>query len=166
MGRSRGGAFVAALLSAVLLPSCGSGAGTADTDMPASSELPPPGARLVELTPDQALSLCEWQSALLHAGFCRQNALIASRSGQDCAAYLTACTAPDRVATEILTCAQTTRDPARACDHTVAEVQACARDVERQYAAQPTCQTLTDENFRDVLYRMSPPSCERLECPP
>jgi hypothetical protein len=57
-----------------------------------------------------------------------------------------------------------TRDAAQACDTTVAERLQCDVDLKRQYDGLPSCDQVTDQVIREVLYSISPPSCTVLRC--
>jgi hypothetical protein len=156
------------LSSAVALLALGC-SGTSDVEGPPAPRdpgLPPGASRLVDLSGDAALRLCEWQSERLHYGYCLQNAIISGRSPQACATMLQTCTEPNAVGAKIVDCVEATLDPARSCEATVAEVERCTTDLQARYAGLPSCDGLTEAQFREVLYGTSPPSCEKLRCPP
>jgi hypothetical protein len=142
---------------------CASSSGEAPA--PESHPTLPDGDKyVVDLTDDEALALCQWESERLHYGNCLDDAIVLSRS-VSCAESLAACTAPDAVASVLLECVAGTRDEARSCDTTVAERLKCDLDLKQQYDAMPSCDQVTDQVIREVLYRMSPTSCSVLRCP-
>jgi hypothetical protein len=143
--------------------------GTSDVERPPAPRdpgLPPGASRLVDLSGDDALRLCEWQSERLHHGYCLQNAIISGRVPEACATMLNGCTEPNAVSVMIVDCVEATLDPARSCEATVAEVERCTIDLHARYARLPSCEGLTEAQFREVLYSTSPPSCVKLRCPP
>jgi len=147
-----------------LATACG---GTSDAEKSTAAPdpgLPPGSARLVDLSDDEALRLCTWQSERLHYGYCLQNGIIL-RDLHNCQEYVDACTAPDVVAGLVVDCVESTLDPAKSCETTVTDVERCTLDLQAQYAGLPACDRVTDAAFHDVLYRMSPASCEKLRCP-
>jgi hypothetical protein len=135
-------------------------------EAPAESDptLPDESRYLVDLTDDEALALCEWESERLHYGNCLDNAILGSGS-RSCTASLAACTARDAIANAIIACMERTRDEASSCDTTVGERLKCDVDLKRQYDALPSCDRVTEQTIRDVLYGMFPPSCTALRCP-
>jgi hypothetical protein len=154
----------AAIAAVAVIAACSSASSEAPNE-PASDPILPEGSRrVVELTDDEALALCEWESERLHYGNCLDDALLLSRS-MSCADSLSSCTAPDAVASTILACVAATLDPALSCDTTVSERLACDLDLERRYDALPSCDRITDEIIHDILYGTSPPSCTVLRCP-
>ena len=156
----------AVALLASLGAGCGSQSDAAERRASASAALPPSSTRLVDLSYEQALGLCEWESERLHAGYCLAGAIISHPLPADCAAAVELCGAPDSVAYKLLACASETLDPAKACEATVEARLRCAADLERQYAALPACANLSEAAVRSVLYRMSPESCVALRCSP
>jgi hypothetical protein len=135
-------------------------------EAPAASDptLPDASRYLVDLTDDEALALCEWESERLHYGNCLDDAIVAS-GNTTCTEALATCTAPDAIANAIVACMERTRDEALSCDKTVGERLKCDFDLKRQYDALPSCDRVTDQTIRDVLYGMFPPSCTVLRCP-
>lgn len=153
----------AALAAVAVILGCASS--SEPSPPPAGDTTLPEGSKsVIDLTDEEALALCEWESERLHYGDCLDDAILLSRS-TSCADSLAACTAPDAVATTLLACVAGTRDPPWACDTTVAERLKCDADLKRQYEALPPCDRVTDEAIRNVLYRTSPPSCSALLCP-
>jgi len=143
------------------------GCASSDDAPPADANEPalPDGSKLArDLSDDEALALCEWESKRLHYGNCLDDAILLSRT-ESCADSLAACTAPDVIASVLLGCVDDTLDPARSCDTTVAERLRCDADLKRQYDAMPSCDRVTDQAIHDVLYRESPASCLALRCP-
>jgi hypothetical protein len=125
----------------------------------------PDGSRyLVDLSDEEALALCEWESERLHYGDCLDDAIVGS-ANRSCTESLATCTAPDAVANAILACMAGARDEAGSCDRTVAERLTCDIDLKRHYDALPSCEQVTDQTIRDVLYGVFPPSCDALRCP-
>jgi hypothetical protein len=154
----------AALAAVIFIVGCASSSEEAPP-APASDPTLPDGSKyVVDLTDDEALALCQWESERLHFGNCLDDAIVLSRS-TNCADSLAACTAPDAVASVLLECVAGTRDAAQSCDTTVAERLKCDLDLKQQYDAMPRCEQVTDQVIREVLYRMSPASCIALRCP-
>lgn len=154
----------------------GSGAPSADTS---PSDPPLPADKLLrELSGAEAEALCEWESALLARGNCLQNAIISggfqaqisadpatlAASQGICRTELELCTAPDRIATGVLDCTRQIQTGFLKCPLHVSDTEACDHDLAKSYAAQPECGALTEESFRQVLYRMDPASCHHPEC--
>jgi hypothetical protein len=72
--------------------------------------------------------------------------------------------AADAVAGLVLDCVERMLDPTRACDARVTDVTRCTIDTKAIYDTLPSCDRVTDESFRQVLYSMPPASCEGLGC--
>ena len=154
----------AAVAAVALIAGCSSASSEAPNEPASASGLPEGNRHVVDLSDDEALALCEWESERLHYGNCLDDALLLSRS-MSCADRLASCTAPDVVASVILGCVAAMLDPALSCDTTVSERLACDLDLERRYDALPSCDRVTDEVIHEILYSMSPPSCTVLRCP-
>jgi hypothetical protein len=151
-----------ALAAVVVIAGCAS-----SSEAPPTPESDPPlpdGSKyVVELSDDEALALCEWESERLHYGNCLASAILLSRSAS-CTDSLATCTAPDAIASKILACVAETLDPARSCDTTVAERLKCDVELKPRYDALPSCDQVTDQAIRQVLYDTIPPSCSALGC--
>jgi hypothetical protein len=159
----------------LLVSGCAGGSG-AGTDAPTPSL--PADKPLRELSAAEAEALCEWESTLLDRGKCLQDAILAGgfegqisadpatlRKARDiCGRELELCTAPDRVATHVLGCIQHVRTGFAVCPLRVSDAEACDHDLARDYAAQPACAALTEQNFRPVLYSTTPASCLAPAC--
>jgi hypothetical protein len=157
---------------------CAGGAGTpgGSQDKPAPSL--PADKPLRELSRVEAQALCEWESALLARGNCMQNAILSggfqaqisadpatvANARGICGTELELCTAPDAMATGILDCTKQIQTGFLKCALRVSDAESCDRDLARDYAMQPECGALTEESFRQVLYRTDPVSCQHPEC--
>jgi hypothetical protein len=154
----------AALAAVIFIVGCASSSEEAPPAAEGDATLPDGSKYVVDLTDDEALALCQWESERLHYGNCLDDAILLSRS-RSCSDFLASCTAPDAVASVLLECVAGTRDEAQSCDTTVAERLKCDLDLKQQYDAMPPCDRVTDQAIREVLYRMSPASCIVLRCP-
>src|SRR6185503_19413816 len=87
----------AAVAAVAVVAGCSSASSEAPNEHASAPSLPEGSRRVVELTDDEALALCEWESERLHYGNCLDDALLLSRH-MSCADSLASCTAPDAIA--------------------------------------------------------------------
>src|SRR5450432_2920778 len=159
------------------LNGCSSASAQEDNSATAPTNVPP-DRKLRDLTPTDAQSICEWQSARLQRGWCLQNAILKSgftvpfssdpekidATRKSCATELARCTAPDQVAGAILDCASEIVSKRPECNATVQDTERCTSDLADGFATQPECAALTEASFREVLYRPNPASCMLSGC--